>query len=212
MHRNKNSCEWCQVNSIWIPALYTHSFSDIRGLIMSHNLSAGRMLPFRLFSHDDVIEWNQFPRYWPFVRGIHRSLVTSPHKGQWRGALMSFFNLRLNKRLSKQSWGWWFETLSRPLWRHSNEIINTVKTQPTHSHIDMWGYSECINIFETYMYMWTISYSERSNQQMQPIHICFVDLKGRISDENTTMQPCQIWSVLSNVLARLIILAEAKQQ
>ena len=27
-----------------------------------------------------------------------------------------FFDLRLNKRLSKQSWGWWFETLSRPLW------------------------------------------------------------------------------------------------
>ena len=26
----------------------------------------------------------------------------------------------LNKRLSKQLWGWWFETLSRPLWRHCN--------------------------------------------------------------------------------------------
>ena len=33
-----------------------------------------------------------------------------------------FFDLRLNKRLSKQSWGWWFETLSRPLWRHCNEL------------------------------------------------------------------------------------------
>ena len=33
-----------------------------------------------------------------------------------------FFNLRLDKQLSKQSWGWWFETLSRPLWRHSNEL------------------------------------------------------------------------------------------
>ena len=32
-----------------------------------------------------------------------------------------FFDLRLNKRLSKQSWGWWFETPSRPLWRHCNE-------------------------------------------------------------------------------------------
>ena len=31
-----------------------------------------------------------------------------------------FFDLRLNKRLKKQSWGWWFETLSRPLWRHCN--------------------------------------------------------------------------------------------
>ena len=34
-----------------------------------------------------------------------------------------FFDLRLNKRLSKQSWGWWFDTQSRPLWRHSNGCI-----------------------------------------------------------------------------------------
>ena len=39
-------------------------------------------------SHDDVIKWKHFPRYWSFVRGIHRSLVNSPHKAQWRGALM----------------------------------------------------------------------------------------------------------------------------
>ena len=38
--------------------------------------------------HDDVIKWKHFPRYWPFVRGIHRSPVNSPHKGQWTGALM----------------------------------------------------------------------------------------------------------------------------
>ena len=25
------------------------------------------------YSHDDVIKWKHFPRYWPFVRGIHRS-------------------------------------------------------------------------------------------------------------------------------------------
>ena len=31
-----------------------------------------------------------FPRYWPYVRGIHRSPVNSPHKGQWRGALMFY--------------------------------------------------------------------------------------------------------------------------
>ena len=34
-----------------------------------------------------------------------------------------FFDLRLNKRLSKQSWGWWFETLWCPLWRHPNVKI-----------------------------------------------------------------------------------------
>ena len=38
--------------------------------------------------HDYVMKWKHFLRYWPFVRGIHRSPVNSPHKGQWRGALM----------------------------------------------------------------------------------------------------------------------------
>ena len=37
--------------------------------------------------NDDVIKWKHFPRYWPFVRGIHWSPVNSPHKGQWCGAL-----------------------------------------------------------------------------------------------------------------------------
>ena len=37
--------------------------------------------------HDDVIKSKHFPRHWPFVRGVHRSPVDSPHRGQWRGAL-----------------------------------------------------------------------------------------------------------------------------
>ena len=44
------------------------------------------MMPYHF--HDDVIKWKHFPRNWPFVRGIHRWPVNSPHKGQWRGALI----------------------------------------------------------------------------------------------------------------------------
>ena len=40
------------------------------------------------FRHGDVIKWKHFPRYWPFVLGIHRWPANSPHKGQWRGVLM----------------------------------------------------------------------------------------------------------------------------
>ena len=50
-------------------------------LLVRYNLNS-------LSCHDDVIKWKHFPRNWPFVRGIHRSPVNSPHKGQWRGALM----------------------------------------------------------------------------------------------------------------------------
>ena len=44
--------------------------------------------------HDGVIKWKHFPRYWPFVCGIHRSTVNSPHKGQCRGALIFPLEIR----------------------------------------------------------------------------------------------------------------------
>ena len=40
-----------------------------------------------LRAHDDIIKWRHFPRYWSFVRWIHRPSVNSPQKGQWRRAL-----------------------------------------------------------------------------------------------------------------------------
>ena len=54
--------------------------------------------------HDDVIKWKHFSRYCPFVRG--------PVPGEFpaqRPVTRSFdvfFDLRLNKQLGKQSWGW----------------------------------------------------------------------------------------------------------
>ena len=74
-------------------------------------------------SHDDVIKWKHFLRYWPFVRGIHRSPVNSPHKGRWRRALIFSLICALNKQWSKQSWDWWFEIQLRSFWRHCNELL-----------------------------------------------------------------------------------------
>ena len=53
-------------------------------------------------NHDDVIKWKHLPRNCAVP-------VNSPHKGQWRNFDV-FFDLRMNKRLSKQPWGWWFGT------------------------------------------------------------------------------------------------------
>ena len=44
-----------------------------------------------------------------------------------------FFDLRLNKRLGKQSWGWWFETLSHLLWRHRETILGFPHSNVTNS-------------------------------------------------------------------------------
>ena len=74
--------------------------------------------------HDGVIKWKPFPRYWLFVRRIHRSPVNSPPPVM--RSFDVFVDLHLNNRLSKHSWGWWFETLSRSLWRHCNVSVCTV--------------------------------------------------------------------------------------
>ena len=72
--------------------------------------------------HNDVIKWKHFPRYWLFVRGIHRSSVSgihwspvdSPRKGQWRGALMlSLICAWTNGWANNRDAGdlrWWFDT------------------------------------------------------------------------------------------------------
>ena len=71
--------------------------------------------------NDDVSKLKHFPRYWPFLQRIHRSPVNSPHIQ--RPVTLSFdvfFDLSLNKRLSKQSRRCWFETGLRSLWRDCN--------------------------------------------------------------------------------------------
>ena len=71
--------------------------------------------------HDDVIKWKHddviklaicagnspVPGEFPAQRPVTRSFDV-------------FFDLRLNKRLSKQPWSWWFETPAWSLWRHRN--------------------------------------------------------------------------------------------
>ena len=78
--------------------------------------------------------------------------VTDPLSGEFTGIrwiprtkasdaeLWCFFDLRLIKRLSKHSRGWWFNTLSRPLWRHynvwGNLDIPDLSFQSAHSTTD----------------------------------------------------------------------------
>ena len=62
-----------------------------------HNLAIMRF-------HGDVIKWKHFPRYWPFVWGIHRWPVSSPHKGQWRGACVFSLICLTGSRPDSKTW------------------------------------------------------------------------------------------------------------
>ena len=55
--------------------------------------------------HHQMEIFSTFPGEFPAQRPVTRSCDVC-------------FDFRMNKRLSKQSWGWWFEMPSRPLWRH----------------------------------------------------------------------------------------------
>ena len=70
--------------------------------------------------HDDVIKWKHFPRNWPFVRVILPVTGELPAQRPVTRSFDVFFDLSLNKRLSKQSRRRWFETPSCSLWRHCN--------------------------------------------------------------------------------------------
>ena len=87
----------------------------------------------------DVIKWKHFPRYWPFVRRIHRSPVNSPRNGHWRWALIfSLICAWINDWVNNREW--WFETSSCLLWRHRNGIINRDQTR--------WG-KEFKNLYQS---------------------------------------------------------------
>ena len=67
-----------------------------------------------------------------------------------------FFDLRLNKRLSIQSWGWWIEMLSHPLWTHRNDtklsftsIILSIVKQEVSTELNRKRYD-----FDTWKTFW----------------------------------------------------------
>ena len=75
-----------------------------------------------IIQHDDVIKWKHFSAKLALCAGNSPVSGEFPSQRPVTRSFDVFFDLRLNKQLSKQSWGWWFETPSRPLWRQCNEL------------------------------------------------------------------------------------------
>ena len=99
----------------WVDAELYRVYSHFQNVFNFH----WHFMAVKTFTKSMMMSSNgNFPLNWPFVRGIHRPPVNSPHKGEWCGALtLSLICARI-----KQSRGWWFETPSHPLWRHCNVV------------------------------------------------------------------------------------------
>ena len=110
-------CFYATINALAIFATTGLGFSLSSGLVPSMSLNEACTKWPHIFvhifthspkvsGHDEIIKLKHFPRYWPFVRGIHRSPVNSPHKGQWRGALMdSLSSVWINGWINKRKAG-----------------------------------------------------------------------------------------------------------
>ena len=91
--------------------------------------------------HDDVIKWKHFPRYWAFVRGIHRSPVNSPHKDQWRVALIfSLISARINAWVNNREAGALRRIRPHDVTVMERRYLFTFSTQKHHakSHWTQW--------------------------------------------------------------------------
>ena len=111
---------WCHTR--WV-VWKQHPTLEYGGLLLRHFSGKGVLILQTTWWHHQMETFSPllaicvgnspFPGEFPKQRPVTRSFDV-------------FFDLRLNKLLSKQSWGWWLETLSCPLWRHCNELSTTV--------------------------------------------------------------------------------------
>ena len=108
--------------SVYVAAtLLSNEKTPLRSPLIMMTSSNGNI--FRVTGHfcGEFTGPGEFPAQRPVTRSFH-----------------VFFDLRLNKSLSKESWGWWFETPSHPLWRHRNvwdnhqcgNVIFVMKSHP----------------------------------------------------------------------------------
>ena len=101
-------------------------------------------------THNKIKPWIITSTWWRHQMETFSALLTlcagnSPVTGEFPAqrpmtrSFNVFFDLRLNKRLSKQSWGWWFETLLCPLWRHDIQLWG-ILTHPVILDYSRHGY------------------------------------------------------------------------
>ena len=120
--------------------------------------------------HYEIIKWKHFPRYWPFERGIHRSPVNSPHKGQWRGALMfSLICIWINDWVNNREAGdlrryrahYDVTVMFSSLWRHETMSLCTGSWvndnyESIVSQVGAWFWIHDLWISHTFCHLWPL--------------------------------------------------------
>ena len=111
---------WPLNNAYWLAIDSQYNGADCTCIEMQHIW----------WRHDDVIKWKHFSALLALCEG--NPLVTDefPSQRPLTRSFDVFFDLRLNKRLSKHSRRRWFETPSRSLWRHCIGVCRSWESMP----------------------------------------------------------------------------------
>ena len=132
----------CVSISILLPIKSLHTPNGI-GLNRSHKtITKGLDMLYECFVATDVsTASDSYSSWWRHPMETFSALMAicagnSPVTGEFPAQRLVtrsfdvFFELGLNERLSKQSWGWWFETPSHPWWCHSDERLKWYYVNP----------------------------------------------------------------------------------
>ena len=105
-----------------------HCFNTLHGLYVLNYFEAN----IKIYLDDNLETQSNYNVFMMTASNGNNFRVTGPLCREFTGhrwipltkasdvELWCFFDVRLNKRLNKQSWGWWFEMPPRSLWRHHN--------------------------------------------------------------------------------------------
>ena len=158
----ENELDWRKLFLKW-HAWYKYIYITREGTDkLLHLIFSGRSLLIHALT-SRAVEQNYCWTWWRHQMEIFSALLAfcagnSPVTGEFpaqRPVARSFdvfFDLRLNKRLSKQWWGWWFETILCSLWRHCNELgfgwaatTTTTTTSQTNTITQKWPWLHFIS-------------------------------------------------------------------
>ena len=109
----RNPLKFC-VGLVSFPLSWTFLMKRVKFLIQYYMMTSSNGKIYRVtgpFVGNSPVT-GEFPKHRPVTRSFD-----------------VFFHLRVNKQLSEQSWGWWFETPASSLWRHCN--VDAKKGQST---------------------------------------------------------------------------------
>ena len=138
----------------------------VQGMLLSENIARKRVVSIPSGMMEYIENYPRWRQMGMFSALLAICAGNSPVTGEFptqrpvTRSFDAFFDLSLNKRLSKPSWSWWVETPSRPLWRHCHALYtSTIVRERLFAPSKRWHVScKWFNSMETNIETWFLTH------------------------------------------------------